>query len=294
MLEIFFSDSEKLLLERSNLFNKEDILRSVQPLEPYPAPYDPKPDISDKCAVIKYNFFEADKWSKAHDAYLFGFPNAGFFSFSVPVDIDTKEKKKGRPKKVNYVYRERSLYYARIQDITKLCELREYDLRGQREIILFLYRYYLCSFTEDVQKALEDVLELNSMFVYPLKENEVLRATRSAEKCYLDKNKEYKYKNDTLIELLEITEVEETYMTTIISKIEYKRRHREREKNRYLEKLKSEGKMSKKEELEKTRKKIKSLREKGFKNKEIMQKLGITSTTTFERHITYMRKNGLL
>ena len=132
------------------------------------------------------------------------------------------------------------------------------------------------------------------MFVYPLKENEVLRATRSAEKCYLDKNKEYKYKNDTLIELLEITEVEETYMTTIISKIEYKRRHREREKNRYLEKLKSEGKMSKKEELEKTRKKIKSLRETGFKNKEIMQKLGITSTTTFERHITYMRKNGLL
>ena len=83
-------------------------------------------------------------------------------------------------------------------------------------------------------------------------------------------------------------------MSTIISKNEYKRRHREREKNRYLEKLKSEGKMSKKEELEKTRKKIKSLREKGFKNKEIMQKLGITSTTTFERHITYMRKNGLL
>ena len=67
------------------------------------------------------------------------------------------------------------------------------------------------------------------MFTYPLKENEVIRATRSAEKCYLDKNKEYKYKNDTLIELLEITEIEETYMTTIISKNEYKRRHRERE-----------------------------------------------------------------
>ena len=82
-------------------------------------------------------------------------------------ELKPKEKKKGRPKKVNYVYRERSLYFARIQDITKLCELREYDLRGHREIILFLYRYYLCSFTEDVQKALEDVLELNSMFIYP-------------------------------------------------------------------------------------------------------------------------------
>ena len=119
-------------------------------------------------------------------------------------ELKPKEKKKGRPKKINYVYRERSLYYARIQDITKLCELREYDLRGHREIILFLYRYYLCSFTEDVQNALGDVLELNGMFTYPLKENEVIRATRSVEKCYLDKNKEYKYKNDTLIELLEI------------------------------------------------------------------------------------------
>lgn len=127
-----------------------------------------------------------------------------------------------------------------------------------------------------------------------MKENEVIRATRSAEKCYLDKNKEYKYKNDTLIELLEITEIEEVYMTTIISKREYKRRNNEYNKNKYKEKLKAEGKMSKKEELEQTRKKIKSLRAKGFKNKEIMQMLGMSSTTTFERHITYMRKNGLL
>ena len=67
-------------------------------------------------------------------------------------ELKPKEKKKGRSKKINYIYRERSLYYARIQDITKLCELREYDLKGHREIILFLYRYYLCSFTEDVQK----------------------------------------------------------------------------------------------------------------------------------------------
>lgn len=127
------------------------------------------------------------------------------------------------------------------------------------------------------------------MFIYPLKEKEVIRATRSAEKCYLDKNKEYKYKNDTLIELLEITEIEETYMTTIISKMEYKRRHREREKNRYIEKLKLEGKMSKKEELEQIRKKIKSLRAKGFKNKEICIELDLAEST-LKRHITYMKK----
>ena len=207
-------------------------------------------------------------------------------------ELKPKEKKKGRPKKINYIYRERSLYYARIQDIIKLCELREYNLRGHREIILFLYRYYLCSFTEDTKKALEDVLELNSMFISPLKENEVIRATRSAEKCYLNKNKEYRYKNDTLIELLEITEYEETKMRTIISKNEYKRRKNIRNKKAYQEKLKLEDKMSKKEELKQTREKIKSLRAKGLKNKEISKELNIP-IKTLERHITYMKKNEL-
>ena len=207
---------------------------------------------------------------------------------------ERKAKKKGRPSKTVFIHRERSLYYARIQDIIKLCELREYDLKGHRELILFLYRYYLCYFLEDTQKALGDVLELNREFIYPLSETEVIRATRSAEKVYLSKNKDYKYKNETLIELLVITELEETYMTTIISNKESKRRRSIRDEKRYKEKLKLEGKMSKKEELEQLRAKIKSLREQGFKNKEIMQMLGITSTTTFERHITYMKKNGLL
>ena len=208
-------------------------------------------------------------------------------------ELKPKEKRKGRPKKINYIYRERSLYYARIQDITKLCELREYDLRGHREIILFLYRYYLCSFTEDVQKALEDVLELNSMFIYPLKENEVIRATRSAEKCYLDKNKEYKYKNDTLIELLEITEVEETYMTTIISKVEYKRRDRVYQKNKYQNKLKSEGKISEKEKLSQRRAKIKDLLAEGLKQKDICSQLNI-SKDTYIRDRKYLKEQGLI
>lgn len=210
-------------------------------------------------------------------------------------DLDeNRNKKKGRPKKVVYVHRERSLYQGRILDLVKLCELRNYDVKGHREIILFLYRYYLCYFYEDEQNALEDVLELNKEFIQPLSEKEVIRATGSAEKVFKAKDKQYKYKNETLIELLEISEYEQTHMKIIIGKEEYKRRDREYQKNRYLEKLKLEGKMSKKEELEQIREKIKSLRAKGFKNKEIMQMLGMTSTTTFERHITYMRKNGLV
>ena len=203
-------------------------------------------------------------------------------------------KKRGRPKKVLFVHRERSLYYARIQDLIKLCELREYNLKGHRELILFLYRYYLCYFTEDIEKSLNDTLELNDMFRQPLSENEVRNATKSAETVFKNQSKDYKYKNETLINLLEISDEEQKEMKTIISKDEYRRRDREYQKKKYNEKLKKKGKVSKKEELDKLRKEIKSLREQGLKNKDIMQMLQIKSTTTFERHISYLKKNGLL
>ena len=206
---------------------------------------------------------------------------------------ERKAKKKGRPSKKVFIHRERSLYYARIQDIIKLCELREYDLRGHRELILFLYRYYLCYFLEDTQKALEDVLELNREFIYSLSETEVIRATRSAEKVYLSKNKDYKYKNETLIELLLITELEETYMTTIISNKESKRRRSIRDEKRYKEKLKLDGKVSEKEKLSQRRAKIKDLLAEGLKRKDICLQLDI-SIKTYKRDISFLKEQGLM
>ena len=166
-------------------------------------------------------------------------------------------------------------------------------MKGHRELILFLYRYYLCSFYDDAEKALNDVLELNSQFINPLPVNEAINATGSADKVYHRKDKQYKYKNETLIDLLGITDEEETHMTTIISNREYKLRRSVRDKKRYKDKLKVEGKIIKKEELGQIRSKIKSLREEGFKNKDISKALSLP-TKTLERHITYMRKNGLL
>ena len=208
-------------------------------------------------------------------------------------ELQPSKNKKGRPKKTVYIHRERSLYQARLNDIVKICELREYDLRGHRELILFLYRYYLCYFTEDTEKALKDTLELNSEFIVPLREKEVISATRSAERVYLEQDKQYKYKNETLIELLDITEQEQMKLSIIFSKEEYKRRDREYQKKKYQEKLKKEGKITKQEELKILRKKIKTLRAKGLLNKEISEQMNIP-IKSLERHITYMRKNGLL
>ena len=217
-------------------------------------------------------------------------------------ELKPYEKKIGRPSKINYIYRERSLYYGRIQDIIKLCELREYDLKGHRELILFLYRYYLCSFTEDIEKALNDVLELNSMFRQALSEREVIRATRSAEICYLDKNKQYKYKNETLIELLEITEEEQRDMTIIISKEEYKRRDRvyhkknydsEKAKKIYQEKLKSQGKLSEKEKISQRREKVLDLLGEGLTQKEIYTLMKISKRTCIN-DVNFLRGQGLI
>ena len=149
---------------------------------------------------------------------------------------------------------------------------------------------------------MHDTLEVNSIFRQTLGEKEVIRATRSAETVYKDQNKDYKYKNETLINLLEISDIEQKEMLTIISKDEYRRRKRERNnkaynseeaKEKYKNQLKQDGKLTKKEQIELQREKIKSLREEGFKNKEISQKLNIVQKT-LERHITYMKKNGLL
>ena len=198
-------------------------------------------------------------------------------------------KKRGGPKKVKYIYRERSLYYARLQDIIKLCELREYDLKGQRELILFLYRYYLCYFTEDIEKSLNDTLELNNMFRQPLREKEVVSATKSAETVFKNQNKDYKYKNETLINLLQISDEEQREMKTIISKEEYKRRNNEYNKKKYREKLKKSGKITKEEQMSQRRTKIKDLLAKGLVRKEICLQLDI-SIKTYKRDIKYLKE----
>ena len=210
--------------------------------------------------------------------------------------------RRGRPKKVKYIFRERSLYYARIMDIIKLCELREYDLKGHRELILFLYRYYLCYFTEDVEKALYDTLELNSMFKQPLAEKEVTRATKSAETVFKKENKDYKYKNETLIYLLEISDEEQREMITIIDDEEYKRRKRlrnkklynsEKAKEKYKDKLIKNGEITKEEKISLRREKIKDLLAKGLKQKEIYALLNISKRTCIS-DIKFLREQGLI
>lgn len=186
-----------------------------------------------------------------------------------------KTKSKGRPKKMVSLFTEYSLYYARLMDISKICELRNYDVEGNREVILFLYRYYSACFTEDAEEALRRALELNSMFTKPLPENEVIRDTKSATKAY--ENKLYKYTNTRLIQILDITLDEQQYLKTIISGKEKYRRSAEEQKEKKKAKRRNENGLTKREQCKIDNiNVVKELYDKGYKQVQIVRELGLS------------------
>lgn len=195
----------------------------------------------------------------------------------LPEISEKREKKKGRPKKILSLYTEYSLYHARILDIATICELRNYDVKGHRELILFLYRYFTCCFIQDPDEALRKSLELNSMFREPLTEREVIRDTKSAEKAYIDRK--YKYTNAKLINILDITLEEQQHLKTIISSKEKYRRCAEEKKAKQRAKRRNEnGLTNKQQELEELKIKIRELKDKGNSIREIAKILGISKS----------------
>ena len=141
------------------------------------------------------------------------------------------ERKKGRKKKFVSLFNLYNLYYTRFKDIKKLVEIRNYEMTGYREITLFLIRYFLNVYHGDDDLVMEEVIEINNSFTEPLEINEVFNATRSGVIGATDSV--YKYSNDKLIKLLDITPSEQKEMATIIGKSEkYYRNNKNRRDNR--------------------------------------------------------------
>ena len=210
-----------------------------------------------------------------------------------------KANKNGKIVKFRNEY---TLNLDRLKDFETLQSIRE---EGYREILCYLYRNYclLANMTQD--EAWEKTRRFNSNFKNPLKENTLDGDTKCLNR------KQYLHKSATILNILDIShkEEEELHLISIMSMYEYKRRDkvyqkatytgqkaeykRQKRKQVYQEQLRAEGKQSKKEQLNELRQKIKALRTQGFKNKEICSKLDLAEST-FKRHITYMKKNGLL
>ena len=194
------------------------------------------------------------------------------------VNEDRKEKqkpkgvrKKGRKKKFVSLFNLYNLYYTRFKDIKKLVEIRNYEMTGYREITLFLIRYFLNVYHGDDDLVMEEVLEINNSFTEPLEKDEVFKATLSGATRATENV--YKYSNDKLIKLLDITPLEQKEMATIISKTEkYYRNNKNRRNNR-----RNENGLTKRESDKlKNEREILDLKRKKYTLKQISEKLNLS------------------
>ena len=184
----------------------------------------------------------------------------------------------------------------RAKDIITLCKLRNYNVKGYRNMILHCYAYWIGIYARNEEELRESVEELNNKFVAPLKPSEVNAILRCVPKA-IDKfiayeqgirNGEdkriskgmkdkagYWYKNETLIERLDMTEHEQTFMDTIIGLREkYDRNNERRNKARRNE----NGLTKKQQELSDLKSQVQELKNKGFNNSQIAKELNINRT----------------
>ena len=193
-----------------------------------------------------------------------------------------------------------SLHIARVEDILTLCKIRNYNVTGHRNMIIHCYAYWLGVTTRDKDILEEQVHELNNKFIKSLKESELNAILRCVPKA-IDKFIVYEqglrlgqakrvskgmrdkggywYKNETLIEILNITLEEQKNLKTIISEQEKYRRCADDKKAKQKAKRRNNNGLTKKQqELQDLKKQILKLKEQGYSNRAIAKKFEISES----------------
>lgn len=214
------------------------------------------------------------------------------------VEVDDKVYSKVNNSKVLQFFTSYTLHMARAEDILTLCKLREYKVTGYRNMILHCYAYWLGVTHRKLNELSDEVNKLNNRFTEPLKQNEVdsiLRCIpkaiekfinyeqglRSGEVKRVSKGMRdkggYWYKNETLIDRLDITLDEQRHLKTIISEKEKYRRNADikKEKQRAARRN-SNGLTPKQQELADLKQKVIKLKEQGLSNRVIAKELGFS------------------
>lgn len=208
-----------------------------------------------------------------------------------PKQLEFQETKQKTNNKVinNKFFNSYSLHMARAEDMETLCRIRRYSMTGYRNMVIHCFAYWRGLVVRDIEVLEKDVIDLNNSFTEPLRETQVNAVLRCIPKA-IDKfimyendvragikrrvtkgmrDKEgYWYKNETLIERLDITPEEQTHLKTIIgTKEKYKRNNMKRTPRN------ENGLTSREQQKQDTIKSIKELKIKGFTQKEVANKL---------------------
>ncbi|MEE1132058.1 MAG: hypothetical protein UHX00_10615 [Caryophanon sp.] len=150
-----------------------------------------------------------------------------FMNEALMIDLEAVQKpspkqKKGR--KVKYLYNYFTLAVARASDLKTLCKLRNYEIKGYRNAFIHVYAYQMFLVHNHYHVVRHFTMDFNEALQTPLSKPEIEAIVKSTFKAYEGHreniSKGYNYKNETLIDLLAITEEEQQQLQTIISKRE--------------------------------------------------------------------------
>ena len=198
---------------------------------------------------------------------------------------DYKAKKATRkPKKQNdvvYINPTVGLNQSRLNAFVEIQKhLNQYENKGNREYLCFLYRQHAYRMHGDAERSLLETYEFNKGFVNPLPEKEIRSKTKI--------NREYKFKDKTLREHFGEDLCDELEIFGGMTNAEKCKLKRERKK---IER--EAAGLTKAQEIERTKVKIIELRQQGKKYKEVAEELGLT-VDTVKRHIKALKKEGRL
>lgn len=201
------------------------------------------------------------------------------------------KKTKAIKAQFEYLFNTFTLNLSRMRDIETICQLRDYNVTGLRDQIIYIYYYYSLLIHRDKHIALFNTKELNAKFVEPLLESEVRSFIVSAERSAMEKieGKEaksgykyagYNFKSETLIKILKITDEEQKHLKTIISLRE------KYDRNNVKRTPRNENGLTKRQQDKQNLvERVKELKEKGYKQREIAEMMEIT-----ERHVKRIYK----
>lgn len=203
---------------------------------------------------------------------------------------EKKEKKQldpTSPKKAHQLLTPISLATARCEDLEYILSRRSHDIEGYRNIFIFLYSVFSMDKLRDLTLTTTSVKSINSLLVSPLPDAEVDRCIQSAYQSYIEKQKNfkfgYKFTNDNIISLLQISDDEVKELKTILTEEEKRERFKKAQKAKRRNEF---GLTPRQQKVANTQDKILELYAQNMDVKSIAQQLGLSTRQVYR----YLKK----
>lgn len=162
----------------------------------------------------------------------------------------------------------------RCADLKRLAELRKNCIEGHRDTLLYIYGATFIGLCNDKDAVLNELVAINSTFNKPLPENELKNIVKGITK------KRYRFTDEYICKILEITEDEIKHLKTIghkLSKDELRERSKEKKRLARLAK----GMMSPEQRAARNAE-IRSMRKSGTSIKQLAELYNLNSATIYK------------